>query len=166
MSDLIPPNTSCYLEIPEPQAAVLFSLVTRATGMPGSKQTHRSRILNALKVQLEEFETARLALVKEHAAKDEAGEAKLDPATNQFDIPDMKAFTEAYKTLRKEQPIIVDGRSDELKHRALCAIYEMLNSDACPSLMGPQQGRPFDESETLLFAPLLDAFKFEPRASK
>jgi hypothetical protein len=160
---LIPPNSTCYLELTEPQAAVLFSIISRATGIAGSKQTHRSRMLNHLKTQLEEFEVARMALVKEHATKDDKGEPVLNTNTNAYTLATPKEFQAAFVALRKEQLVIVDGRSDELKNRALCAMYDVLNSDQCPDLLPPQPGRALEDSEVLLFAPVLDAFVFSPR---
>lgn len=160
---LIPPNSTCLLEVTDLQASVLFSLLTRATGIPGSKQTHRSRLLNHLKTQLDEFEAARMELIKEHAVKDDKGEPDLNKADNSYTLVDPDAFTKAFQDLRKEQQIIIDGRGDELKNRALCMAYELLNSDGCPELAPPHPRRPVEEAEALQFAPLLDAFKFEAR---
>lgn len=151
----------CFLELTEPEATALFSILSRVAGIPGSKQTHRSRLLNALKDQLDEFEAARLALVKEHAKKDEKGEPALDATTNTYPLIDPEAFTAAFKKLRAELKIIIDGRGDAVKNNALHAVYEMLESDHCPNL-SMIQGRPLEESEMILFAPVLDAFKFDP----
>lgn len=160
---LIPPNSTCYLELTEPQAAVLFSLITRATGLPGSKQTHRSRMLNHLKLQLDEFDTARMVLVKQFAKKDDKGEPELNATNNTYTLEDPVRFGAAFAALRKEQSIIVDGRADELKNRALCAVYDILTSDLCPDLTPPRGGQPLEDSEVMLFATVLDAFVFAPR---
>jgi hypothetical protein len=155
---------ACCVELNITQATCLFNVLTRAGGVKGSKQTHRSRVLNLLATQLKEFEDARMALIKEHAHKDEAGEPKLKTGGNAYDLIDQKAFDAAFDALRKEQTIILDGRSDELRNKALAAVFEILTGDDCPQLAPPQPGQPTLESEILVFADVVDAFKFEARA--
>ncbi len=166
MADAAPvPTPVCFLEINFHQAQCLFSVLTRAGAIKGSKQTHRSRVLNLLASQLKEFDEARMELIKEYAVKDDKGEPKLRPDGATFDIPDQKKFDDAFEALVKEQTIIIDGRSDEIKNKALAVAYDILVGDDCPQLAPPQPGQAAAVSEVVLFADVVDAFKFEPRVT-
>lgn len=163
---LVPPNSVCLLELTQPQASCLFALLTRMQGIRGSKQTHRSRLLNTLHIQLKEFEEARLDLIKQHGKKDEKGElaapVRHPNGTEAYDLENKPAFDEAFTALLKDLPIIVDGRSDQLVNMALGVVYDLLQSDECPQLMPLRPNQPVNEFEGMLLVQVIDAFKFTP----
>ncbi len=145
-----------YAELTHAQAACFVGVLTRANSIPGSQQTHRSRVLNKLHAQLKDFEQARLDLIKVHAVLDAAGEPVIDGEA--YKMKDQKAFDTAFTALAKDLPVILDGRTDEVMNRALNAAYEILTTDLCPALAPPMQGQPFELSEGYVFVQLVDAF--------
>lgn len=171
---LVPPNTTCYLEITYPRANCLFNVLSRAGNLRGSKQTHRSRILNALHEQIKEFDEARMALLKLYGKKNEAGELvkRRDDAMSMslgggmnvdvYELENQAAFDSSFTQLLREQTIIIDGNSSQLINRALGVVYDLLQTDECPPLASPRQGQSAGESEVLLFGQVIDAFQFNP----
>ena len=162
---LVPPKSVCMLELRQPQAACLFNILTRMQSIRGSKQTHRSRMLNMLHKQLKEFEDARMDLIKQHGKKDDKGELlppNKHPNGDVYDLENKAAFDAAYEALLKDLPIIVDGRSDQLVNMALGVMFDLLQSDECPQLIPLRPGQPVSEFEGMLFIQVIDAFKFTP----
>lgn len=172
---LVPPNTTCYLDITYHRANCLFSVLSRAGNLRGSKQTHRSRILNVLHEQIKEFEEARMALLKLYGKKNETGELvkrrddnmgmNLGASVDVYELEDRAAFESSFAQLVREQTIIVDGNSNQLINRALGVVYDLLQTDECPPLAPPRPGQPPGESEVLLFGQVIDAFQFTPAKS-
>ncbi len=163
---LVPADSVCVLELQQTQAACLFGLLTRMQTVKGSKQTHRSRILNTLHKQLKEFEDARMELIKQHGKKDASGEllppTKQPNGTETYELQDKKTFDQAFAALLKDLPIIIDGRGDKLVNMALGVTYDLLQSDDCPPLIPLRPGQSLDEFEGVLLSQVIDAFKFTP----
>lgn len=62
--------------------------------------------------KFQEYDTARVALAKEHAEKDEKGEAKVN--NNQYVITDKGAFEKEHEKLRDEFSEAITARENQL----------------------------------------------------
>lgn len=161
---LVPPNSVGIFRGQHVQAACLFSVLARIQNMKGSKQVFRSRVLNALHVQLREFEEARLGLIQQYGKKDEKGQLvqkQVAPGMESYDLADKEGYNAAYERLKKEVPIIVDGSKDVLLGKALGIVYDILHSDDCPPLASPRPGQAMHECEAMVFAQVIDGFEFQ-----
>lgn len=165
---LVPPNSLGIFQGEHVAAACLFSVLARMQNLKGSKQVFRSRVLNALHLQLREFEEARLGLIQQYGKKDEHGQVvqkQVAPGMESYELADRKGYEVAFERLKKEVPIIVDGTRDVMLGKALGIVYDLLHSDECPPLASPRPGQPMHECEAMVFAQVIDGFTFQGMAA-
>ena len=162
-ASLVPPHHLVSYQGDHVQASCLFNVLARAQNLKGSRQVFRSRVLNALHLQIREFEEARLGLVHQFGRKNDKGELiqkQVAPGMEVYDMADRKGYEEALAKLKQELPITVDGSRDVLLGKALGMAYDLLHSDDCPPLAPPRPGQAMHECEAVVFAQVIDGFTF------
>ncbi len=127
------------------QAKVLLSILVKIS-VKGVPNIHKSRLQQLLGVQLDDFDKARLDLIKEHCELDEKGEPKTE--NDQYKIKDMGVFDKAFKALQESIKIEI-GTEDPVKEKAVNVTAPLLTGDECPALT---------PEESVLLVGIVDAF--------
>ncbi len=128
-------------------AKVLVSILMKVS-VKGTLNIHKSRLVQLLGTQLEDFEKLRVELLKEYCDKDEAGEPKVEK--EQYCLTTgMPKFIEEFVKLNNTFRIEV-GTEDPVKEKAVQIGGELLLGDQCPELT---------QEESLYLVSLVDAFE-------
>ncbi len=135
------------LSLSPSQAKVLAGILTKIS-VKGTLNIHKSRLVQLLGTQLEDFEKLRVELLKEHADKDEAGEPKVE--NDQYCLTDgMKGFIQAFINLNNSFRIEV-GTEDPVKEKAVQVVGELLVGEQCPEL---------NQEESAYLVSIVEAFE-------